>query len=192
MDFTSAFKSELFRPLVTLFIPGGIAAAPYFLLAGFYAPGTRAFWDDHPSITVAVVVGCIVAAGLVLENWGSRLETLWDRLLNKTGEHRDTWNDYLGLRLKDEIVGQRYLRTLVLRMKFELAMVPGLLCGVAGCLWLDRVQRFWPFRERWLWLGGAIIIVYFVWESFDSAKVIGATRRIVVRAARRGQSPAFE
>ncbi len=66
MDFTSAFKSELFRPVVTLFIPGGVAAAPYFLLAGYYSPTTLKFWDDHPSTTVAVVVACIVAAGLVL------------------------------------------------------------------------------------------------------------------------------
>jgi hypothetical protein len=192
MDFTSAFKSELFRPLVTLFIPGAVAAAPYFLLAGYYSAGTQKFWDEHPSTTVAVVLGCIVAAGLVLENWGSRLETLWDRLLNKNNEHRETWDAYLGLTLRDEIVGQRYLRTVLLRMKFELAMVPALAGGVGGLLWLNRVQPFWPFRERWLWIGGATLIVYFAWESFDSARLMGATRRIVVRAARRDRHPTFE
>lgn len=130
--------------------------------------------------------------GLILENWGSRLETLWDRCLSKNGDHRQTWDAYLSLKLKDEIVGQRYLRTVLLRMKFELAMVPGLACGMAGFLWLNRVQRFWPFRERWLWIGGFIFVVYFAWESFDSAKLMGATRRIVVLAARGDQYTPFE
>jgi hypothetical protein len=189
MDFSSAFKSELFRPLVTLFIPGGVAAAPFFLLVGHYAPATVVFWDDHPSTTVAVVVGCIVAAGLVLENFGSRLEELCDRQLNKNDDHGATWNAYLGLTLKDEIVGQRYLRTLLLRMKFELAMVPALICGVAGLLWLDRVKPFWPFYRGWLWFGGIAMVGYFAWESYASAKVMGATRKIVVRAAGSRRSP---
>lgn len=192
MDLSSAFKSEVFRPLVTLFIPGGVAAGPYFLLAGYYVPATRAFWDDHPSTTVAIVVGCILAAGLVVENWGSRIEDLWDGLLNRDGEHRETWNAYLGLTLRDEIVGQRYMRTLLMRMKFELAMVPALVCGVGGLLWLNRVEPFWPFRERWLWLAGSVLVVYFAWESFDSARLMAATRRIVVRAARPREERRFE
>ena len=69
-------------------------------------------------------------------------------------------------------------------MKFELAMVPALVFGAAGLLWLNRIRRFWPFHARWLWICGAILAVYFAWESFDGARLMGATRRIVVRAAR--------
>ncbi len=113
-------------------------------------------------------------------------------MLNRGGQHRETWEAYLGLTLRDEIVGQRYLRTVLLRMKFELAMVPALAGGVAGLLWLNAVQHFWPFHEAWLWGGGVALIAYFAWESFDSARLMGATRLIVVRAVRRGQKPTFD
>lgn len=74
MDFISAFKSELFRPLVKLFIPGAVASGPYLLLVGHYGVNARKFWEEHPSTTGAVVLGCIIAVDLVLENWGLRLE----------------------------------------------------------------------------------------------------------------------
>jgi hypothetical protein len=38
MELISAFKRELFRPLVTLLIPGGIAIAPYLVLVLRFRP----------------------------------------------------------------------------------------------------------------------------------------------------------
>jgi len=130
MDFISAFKSELFRPLVTLLIPGVIAGGPYFVLVGQLVPPLRAFGSRHPSVATAIVIATITAIGLVLENWGSRVETFWDDCLaRKDATHKSTWDRYLQLRLKDEIIGQRYLRTFLVRMKFELAMVPASSCA---------------------------------------------------------------
>ena len=43
VDFISAFKSELFRPLATLVVPGGVAIGPYVLVAGYYFPAVITF-----------------------------------------------------------------------------------------------------------------------------------------------------
>jgi hypothetical protein len=84
MDFISAFKSELFRPLATLVVPGGVALGPYVLVAGYYFPDVISFWREHPSAFVAIVVISIVAVGLIVEDLGAFIERdFWDSKLAK-------------------------------------------------------------------------------------------------------------
>ena len=73
MDITSPFKSEIFRPLVTLVIPGAVALAPYILVVAYYFPEVVIFWNEHPSAFVAILVVSVVTTGLILENLGRRL-----------------------------------------------------------------------------------------------------------------------
>lgn len=185
MDFISAFKSELFRPLATLVVPGGVAISPYVLVAAYYFPGVISFWQDHSSAFVAILVICIVAAGLIVEDLGAFIERdFWDSKLAKANEdHSDHWEQYLKLRLNDEIVGQRYLRTILTRMKFELAMVPAFFFFWCGLLWLNRLYDLWRL-SRFALLSGVILIltVYLLLESYRSASVMSTTRTLIVQA----------
>jgi hypothetical protein len=185
LDFISAFKSELFRPLATLVVPGGVAIGPYVLVVGYYFPGVTLFWREHPSAFVAILVICIVAVGLIVEDLGAFIERdLWDgRLAKENDDHPDHWEQYLKLRLNDEIVGQRYLRTLLTRMKFELAMVPSFFFFWCGLLWLNRLYGLWR-PSRFVLLSGVLLIVtiYLLLESYRSASVMSATRTLVVQA----------
>jgi hypothetical protein len=185
MDFISAFKSELFRPLATLVVPGGVAIGPYVLVVGHYFPGVTSFWREHPSAFVAILVISIVAVGLIVEDLGAFIERdFWDSKLAKENEdHSDHWEQYLKLRLNDEIVGQRYLRTLLTRMKFELAMVPAFFFFWCGLLWLNRLYGLWR-PSRFALLSGVLLIVtiYLLLESYRSASVMSATRTLIVQA----------
>src|ERR1700733_7814336 len=73
--------------------------------------------------TLLLALACI-AAGLLVEDIGSRIESrfLDKRLGTQPGfsTHSDEWNQYLRLVFKAEPVGQRYLRAILLRFKFEL------------------------------------------------------------------------
>jgi hypothetical protein len=185
MDFISAFKSELFRPLATLVVPGGIALGPYVLIAGYYFPGIVSFWKDHPSAFVAILVICIVAVGLIVEDLGAFIERdFWDSKLARENEnHAAHWEQYLKLRLQDEVVGQRYLRTILTRMKFELAMVPAFFFFWCGLLWLNRLYHLWR-PSRFALLSGVLLIItiYLLLESFRSASVMSTTRTLVIQA----------
>jgi hypothetical protein len=193
MDFISAFKSELFRPLATLVVPGGVALGPYVLIAGYYFPGIVSFWKDHPSAFVAILVICIVAVGLIVEDLGAFIERdFWDSKLARENEnHADHWEQYLKLRLKDEVVGQRYLRTILTRMKFELAMVPAFFFFWCGLLWLNRLYNLWR-PSRFALLSGVLLIVtiYLLLESFRSASVMSATRTLVIQSVNQSYSKA--
>jgi hypothetical protein len=187
MDLLDAFKSEVFRPLVTLIVPGAIALAPYPVVLGYYVPKVPSFWEDHPSGFVAILIVCIIAAGLILENLGAFIESsFWDkRMARKDDTHQGTWDEYLKLELKDEIVGQRYLRTFLVRMKFELSMVPALLSLWFGLLWMNRLYKVWPFWGFILVTGFLFILAgYLLLESYLSAKNLARTRKLIVEAVK--------
>ncbi|PYS49392.1 MAG: hypothetical protein DMF68_10165 [Acidobacteria bacterium] len=184
MDFTSAFKSEIFRPLVSLAIPGFLTVSPYIIITGYYIPVVRSFWDEHPSAFVAIVVTCMLAAGLILENIGTFIEDQWDGLLiSKDESHLETWRAYLKLELNYEIVWQRYLRILLTWMKFELSMVPALTSLWIGLLWINCLYKIWSvigFILISIFI--FVLICYLLKESYKSARNLARVRKLIVEA----------
>jgi len=185
-DLTSAFKSELFRPVVTLVIPGAIAAGPYMAVAVRVTTGVQEFLESHSGLAWVCGLGVAVAAGLILENIGSRLEASFidDWLEHKLPGSRATWREYLSLKMTDEFVGQRYLRTVLLRMKFELSMAPAVAIAGLGLGWLQAVAPWGavlgPVGPI---LAGGVIAAWFLVEAFSSARVLADTRKLLVIAA---------
>src|SRR5687768_5795190 len=103
MDLLSAFKSEIFRPLVTLVVPGAIGVSPYILLLHYYVDRVAYFSEDHPTAFGLVVSVAVLAAGLIMEDLGAVIETkIWDNAKDsKDSTRQQTWNSYMKLALKD-------------------------------------------------------------------------------------------
>ncbi len=192
MELTSAFKSEIFRPLATVISPGATSIGPYVFIVGYYVPRVRVFWEQHPSAFTAAIVVCVISSGLILENVGARIESkLWDARLSKTNErHTEEWNEYLQQKVNPEIVGQRYLQTIVMRLKFELAMGPALLVMLVGMIWLNHLYEFWPCSGLLAFAGFTVVLSgYLLYESYCSCQVLAKTRRQIVKATRTDQAP---
>src|SRR5688572_7600414 len=138
MDFASAVKNDAFAPILTYVVPGAVAVAPHLLVVASYFDHVARFGTQHPAaLTIAATI-LILVVGALLEEFGQRLELLWDR-----GIANANWVPYLKLRLNDEIVGQRYLRRILIRMKFELSMVFALPICIAGLIWLNELHGLW-------------------------------------------------
>ena len=136
-NFFSAFTSEVFRPLVTLLIPGAIAISTWFLALVWRFRDLQALVHDNHTEAGLVLTLAITFVGLVLEDMGARVETRWDTRKNKQdGSHTDNWYAYLRTAFKADPIGRRYLRTLVLRLKFELGIAFAMLSAGLGILWL--------------------------------------------------------
>jgi hypothetical protein len=186
MDLLETFKSEVFRPVVTLVIPGAVAIGPYIIVTGFYIPRVQVFWDDHPSAFVTIVAIVVIAAGLILEDLGIEIEVLWDRKISKTNsQHIATWKEYLELELKDEIVGERYVQNILTWMKFELAMFLALIFLWAGLLWINCIYHVWPI------LGFILLSIfilglagYLLYSSYHSAKNIADKWKLIIKAVK--------
>jgi len=132
----SAFGSEVFRPLVTIVIPGAMAISVWFvvLLQKFTKLYDLAV-GNHAETTLLLAL-CSVAAGLLIEDVGSRFESRYlDGRLGAQPDfsaHSEEWKQYLRLVFKIEPVGQRYLRAILLRFKFELGTAIALLSSGIG------------------------------------------------------------
>lgn len=149
----SAFGSEVFRPLATILVPGALAISSWFvvLVLRFQAL-QKLIAENHTETAIILALACI-SAGLLLEDIGARVESkIFDPLLKKkTGfaGHSEEWNRYLRLAFKTEPVGQRYLRSIMLRFKFETgAGFALLLAGVGFSTPESRSQPpFWGFWD---------------------------------------------
>lgn len=83
--------------------------------------------------------------------------------------------------LKDEPIGQRYLRTVTLALKFELGMGLALPAMYLGLLWLNTRLRMLSNGQA----GFGVVVVwlassYLLWESRSSAKVLSHVREQLV------------
>jgi hypothetical protein len=136
-NFFSAFTSEVFRPLVSLLIPGAIAISTWFVGLVWHFPDLQTLvHNNHADVGIMLVLA-MTFAGLVLEDMGARVESRWDtRKDMKDQRHIDNWYAYLRTAFKADPIGRRYVRALVLRLKFELGTVFAMLSAGLGILWL--------------------------------------------------------
>ena len=188
MDVTSAFKNELFRPLTTVAIPGALSVGPYVLIAQHYAPAIRDFGDDHGGAFALAVIVCVLAAGLILEDFGSLLETKIDeRHYTAHPEDKKDWEAYLALRLKDEVIGQRYLRTVLVRFKFELSMVPALFALTIGLIWIQGIFHVWNCTGIVLLCAFVLTLCWYMYsEAVTSAATLHRVRKAILAAPKHG------
>jgi len=186
MDLTSALKNEIFRPLITIAVPGAVAIGPYILLVGHYVPKVRDFWSTNTYGFGFIVLFAILASGLILEDIGSRIEWCWDRCLNrKIRGRRRAWRHYIQLKTNDEIIGQRFLRTIHIRFKFELSMAPAIFSFTIGLLWLNSIYGFWrACAMAWITLLLCGLVAYLLKESYDSADQLGDLHESITTAVR--------
>jgi hypothetical protein len=192
MDIGEATKSEVFRPLATVAIPGAVAVAPYIVVAQHYIPRVLEFWKEHDTAFSAIVVACMLAAGLMLENIGSLIEgRVFDRVLERRFPgHGANWQRYLQLRIRDEYVGQRYLRNVVTHLKFELAMLPSIVCLWIGLAWIQAIHKVWKgYGFLLLSFFMFAVVTYLVFEAYSSAKALGSTRKLLIDAVDNAPAP---
>ena len=179
-------KNEVFRPVVSLLVPGVISILPYFawwFLA--YPPLAKAASaNSGASLLVAGILA--LGAGLLLEDVGSSLELLLDkREEKKTPNFNTVWNAYLALRIQDEFVAQRYLRTVLVRFKFELSMVFAPLIGLGGLLGCHFVTCTLPTTAVWTSIILTILVsIYCLREASCSVAVLHTVRATLVDATK--------
>lgn len=188
MDLTAPLKTEVIRPLVTLVVPGAIAIGPFVLLLGDYVQSVAKFWTEHPSASSALIILAVLAAGFIIEDIGTLVETGWDARLRKSDPQNDEiWRKYLQLELKDELIGQRYLRTRVTVLKFELAMASALVVFWVGLFWLQAKQPVWScstfvFISIFIFVGAGSLL----WGSWKTRGLLAWTQKLIVEAIEKG------
>jgi hypothetical protein len=179
-ELTAAFQSEVFRPIVTLVVPGFFAVFNLGIIFWQRFPGLATFAEHHSGLATTTAVLTVVMIGLVCEDFGARLETFFDEQLTKEtgyGQHAKEWFDYLRLAFEREPVGHRYLRTLVLRLKFELGMA---VASVPFTVASFFIPAHCPWRIG-LALAGVLALFVFFAEGKTTNKTLSELRREILK-----------
>jgi hypothetical protein len=153
MNFFAAFQSEVFRPIVTLLIPGALAISSWLIALAWRFPGFKAAMMAHTTEAYWVLGFVITALGILIEDCGARIELHFDRLANQRtdGKHDEQWRGYLRTAFVVDPIGRGYVRSLVLRLKFQLGILLGSIVAGLGVVWLIFLGMDWR--------GGILLII---------------------------------
>jgi len=179
----SAFGSEVFRPLATIVIPGAMAISTWFIVVLQRFPSIRGLAGANRTETSLILALASIAVGLLVEDIGSRIESRWfDKQLAKKPEfsrHAHDWYQYLRLTFSIEPVGQRYLRTILLRFKFEVGTAVALVISSAGLFWTG-LNSLWALL--WFFLCVAIALGL-LFEAKCSHQLLSKVRHEILEGA---------
>lgn len=189
MTLPSGITSAFIKPTATIIAPGLFTLYSYLAAVGFYRHG---LWEAvvSPKATVAAIllVGAI-GVGMIIENFGSRIELKLDKKINTENDHIGQWYDYLAC-VDNGLVGFKYISTIVVRLKFELAMAVSSILVIPP-LFLVMTKEKW---ECWaLFLVVALLIAtagYAIFEAKSSIKLLANTRGEILKRLRNDDNPA--
>ncbi len=181
MDPVSGLKGELFRPLVSVLIPGVFAAAPFGLIAFLQYPLMERILASTVGAGAVILFGGLIV-GMVLEDIGSTIEVfIWKWVKNE--EREAEWSKYLSLKTNDEIIGERYLKSLHVRMKFELAMIPAIISFTSGANLCNHLFGGATGLQMWcLTIAMSVLLGFLIWQAYLSGLVLADTRKQIIAA----------
>lgn len=179
-ELTAAFQSEVFRPVATLVAPGFFALFTVGIFVWQRFPGLATFAEAHPGLATTSAVLTVLMVGLVTEDLGARLEQHFDVQLTKQPgyeQHGQEWFEYLRLAFEREPVGHRYLRSLVLRLKFELGMA---VASVPFSLAALCLHANWYWRSGVAAAGICALALFFL-EAKSTNRALSDLRRELLK-----------
>ena len=189
MEKISSLPLSFDRFMVQILTPGFVAVLPYSILFLKYKGLYHTGFLSNTTITVLVFLFFIILIGMLLENFGSRIE-VW--ILDKnsvlyfpSGDFDKNWNKYLMLNFGEiEPNGQDYLRSILLRMKFELSMGIAMLLLASGLYILNsevanlhlpvEAENIFKWKVlKWLPI---VCSIYLFYEALGTSLILGKLR----------------
>ena len=178
------------RVLIQLIVPGLIASYPFIILFFDHIPNAADFFlQDGRGLLIAFITLIALVVGIILENFGSHIEVYYyDKRQKKLhgDSYMDIWKKYLKISYSHEPIGQRYIRNILFRMKFELSMGVALSFMSAGLLIYNLNNQIFEnqclnlFLVYILPIGIAVYLIFF--EGWSSSKILESTRRSLVES----------
>jgi hypothetical protein len=171
----------VFRPLATIVIPGAMAISAWFVVLMQRYPSFRNLAAANHTETSLLIALASIASGLLVEDIGSRIESSYfdKRLVKRPGfsEHDKEWDRYLRLAFAIEPMGQRYLRTILLRFKFEMGTSIAFLVSGIGLFWTSLACGW---AALWFSIRGALAL-YLLAEARCSHQLLSEVRHEILK-----------
>lgn len=187
MDKLSSLNLDFDRVLIQLIIPGLTAVFPWAILFFNHHHVERDLLCNNMPIMVTIITILSLISGIILENFGGLIEVcFYDKKNSKTDpNYLEIWDKFLLLNYAGhQPIGHRYLRNILLRMKFELSFGLAIIPMAVGLVILDN--QYIIFESNWwkfflFYIIPLLTFFYLIFkEAYLSSKVLAKTRKILV------------
>ncbi len=183
----SSLNLDFDRVLIQLVIPGLTSCFPWII----FFLNTHHFERDYllKNLTLLITITTIISliAGIILENLGSLVEKHFYDVRNKKSDPQFfvIWEKFLCLSYGEKTpIGHRYLRNILLRMKFELSFAFAMLPMIVGLALSDHHTTIFEsglLRFIFFYMLPVAITIYLLcFEAYSSSKILAGTRKMLV------------
>jgi len=152
-------------------------------------PGVTAATERLGGWSAAILTLIGIGAGLIVDTLGDWVEAkVLDKLHDDPKRMQEEWYRYLRIAFTTEPIGQRYLRSITLHLKFELGMGIALLASLPGILYLNYLKSL--LSVGWTLVVAVVVPAlagYLFWETLDSSKVLARVRKELLKGV--GEPP---
>lgn len=179
MQLPSGLQSSILKPVGTIIGPGGIALTLLLYPAAVTNDGVGSFIRANSGLFGFYALVACVILGYFIENLGSRVE---DFIFVKTGGKGQLgeWYDYLATKANEETVGFRYISTIVVRLKIELALfVLTILSFPAYAIYHFCLELEFPYLI--FSVVSLVLSLLSGYESYSSVKLLNRTRTEILK-----------
>ena len=186
-----------FGTVLTLVLPGAVGSAPW--IAVLLSVGSQGFnanvWESAepyktPLLSV-LLIGSALLFGMLFHEVGTYIEAGWFDEHPQVGtkdEHLAEWRTFLRTAYQRVPVGHRYLRTMVQKMFFELAVAGAFVSlglGIVACRCVDLILCDW-----WFTLASSFaaftVACFAIHAAQDSHGILADVRHVLIRGTRSG------
>lgn len=187
MERISSLNLSFDRVLLHWIIPGFCAVAPWINTCSPILEKVRNMLaDSNISIVIFLLIITSVVVGLLINILGSYIEVKYfDKRLEKTEDETfvTTWQNFLSISYTHEPIGQRYLREVLMGMKFELSFGISLILASVGIYNLLFDYGFIEsFCQKVMSIGIPIAFgLILIREAYSSAKSLCRIRKNLVK-----------
>jgi len=174
MRIPEQFDSRFVRIIAGIIAPGALTLIPWLLVADEKYPAVGEWLFRNEVLSSAALLLLVFSIGMVCENIGSHVELHFDK---KHKSQDESWTQYLKQRA-DNLVGHRYISSLVTRLKFELGMFVALPFAALAIAVLGFCQEAMPSEVAAFFVPVAFASAfYFYREAGRTVELLANTRR---------------
>lgn len=187
MEKISSLNLSFDKVLIHWIIPGLVIVLPYLLSSNAIFIKFRSyFYEGTLTVAISGLIITSLVIGLIIDIIGTYVEVyIFDRQLKKSEdvEFDENWKKYLAISYKNEPVGQRYLRNVLMGMKFELSFGISLIITTIGSyILMGDFELTNSVCVKSVIVGLLILIgILLIREAYSSATSLARIRKNLVK-----------
>ncbi|GJM06180.1 MAG: hypothetical protein DHS20C09_21760 [marine bacterium B5-7] len=184
MDLLGGLKTEIFRPVIMLMVPGLVVEGPAIFVLQHYQSDLFGVIKSQPTLFTFIGFIAAVILGILTYEIGTNIEAHWidKRLKKERPKFDDEWYMFLRCTLPERTVAQDYLNDRVLYLKFELGMASALPLCLMFSTWAWIIRN--DFYTKWFVILLIVIIIsttYFLFEAKQSGAGLARLRNELLK-----------